>query len=134
MESALDNISIVYVTMASTRSRNTPGNYALEQKSFQDHHNYMSFEKSAFYGTVQQTYLPGNGLVGMKTAGMNLSANSCDIESQLFGIGSTNMVSPQTPIAPDVYDLKSLNVAYKAPVIVPETFIPELNQRAMYLN
>jgi hypothetical protein len=120
--------------MASTRSRNTPGDYALEQRSYQEQHNYMSFEKSAFYGTVQQAYFPGNGLVGMKTAGMNLSANSCDIESQLFGIGSTNMVSPQTPIAPDVYDLKSLNVAYKAPVIRPETFVPTLNQRAMYLN
>ena len=120
--------------MASTRSRNTPGNYASEQQINDQKNDYMSFQKSAFYGTVPQAYFPGNGLIGMKTAGMNLSANSADIESQLFGIGSTNLVSPQMPIAPDLYALKSLNVAYKAPVIVPETFVPLQNQRAMFLN
>ena len=120
--------------MASTRSRNTPGNYALEQQINTQKNDYMSFEKSSFYGTVPATYFPGQGLVGMKTAGLNLASNSADIESQLFGIGSTNLVSPQIPIAPDVYALNSLNVAYKAPVIVPMAFAPVPNQRAMYLN
>ena len=120
--------------MASTRSRNTPGNYALEQQINNLQNDYFSFEKSAFYGTVPATYFPGQGLIGMKTAGMNLASNSADIESQLFGIGSTNLVSPQTPIAPDVYQLNSLNVAYKAPVILPMSFAPSPNQRAMPLN
>lgn len=120
--------------MASTRSRNTPGNYAIEQRTFADHHNYMSYEKSSFYGTVPNTYFPGQGLIGMKTAGLNLASNSADIESQLFGIGSTNLVSPQTPIAPDVYQLKSLNIADKLPVIVPAPFKADTNQRAMFLN
>ena len=120
--------------MASTRSRNTPGNYAIEQLSFAGHHDYMSYEKSSFYGTVPNTYLPGQGLVGMKTAGLNLASNSADIESQLFGIGSTNLVSQQTPIAPNVYELKSLNIADKIPVIVPAPFIADTTQRAMFLN
>lgn len=120
--------------MASTRSRNTPGNYAIEQRTFADHHNYMSYEKSSFYGTVPNTYFPGQGLIGMKTAGLNLASNSADIESQLFGIGSTNLVSPQTPIAPDVYQLKSLNIADKLPVIVPAPFKADTNQRSMFLN
>jgi len=120
--------------MASTRSRNTPGNYASEQQMNSLQNDYMSFEKSSFYGTVPATYFPGQGLVGMKTAGMNLASNSTDIESQLFGIGSTNLVSPQLPIAPHVYQLNSLNVAYKAPVIVPASFSPTPNQRAMPLN
>ena len=94
----------------------------------------MSFEKSSFYGTVPVAYFPGNGLVGMKTAGLNLASNSADIESQLFGIGSTNLVEPRAPVAPNVYQLESLNVAYKAPVIVPEEFRPVANQRAMPLN
>ena len=96
--------------------------------------DYTSFEKSSFYGTVPTTYLPGNGLIGMKTTGLNLASNATDIESQLFGIGSTNLVSPTTPIAPDVYQLKSLNVAYKAPVLVPKDFVPTPTQRTMYLN
>ena len=124
---------IVY-KMASTRSRNTPGNYVLEQQINMQQNDYMSFEKSSFYGTVPATYFPGQGLVGMKTSGLNLASNSADIESQLFGIGSTNLVEPRAPVAPDVYQLNSLNVAYKAPVIVPEQFIPTPNQRAMPLN
>jgi hypothetical protein len=120
--------------MASTRNRNTYGNYESEQMINNLHNDYMSFDKSSFYGTVPATYFPGQGLVGMKTAGLNLASNSADIESQLFGIGSTNLVTPITPIAPDVYQLNSLNIAYKAPVIVPQQFIPIPNQRAMPLN
>ena len=120
--------------MASTRSRNTPGNYVLEQQINNMQNDYMSFDKSAFYGTVPSTYFPGQGLVGMKTAGLNLASNSADIESQLFGIGSTNLVSHQYPIAPDVYQLNSLNIAYKAPTLIPREFVPIPNQRAMYLN
>ena len=120
--------------MASTRSRNTPGNYTLEQKINTKQNDYMSFEKSNFYGTVPITYFPGNGLIGMKTTGLNLASNSADIESQLFGIGSTNLVAPRAPIAPNVHKLNSLNVAYKSPVIIPEQFIPTPNQRTMPLN
>lgn len=120
--------------MASTRNRNTAGDYALEQRSNAELNDYMSYAKSAFYGTVTNTYLPGNGLIGMKTAGMNLASNAADIESQLFGIGSTNLVSPQTPIAPDVYQLKSLNVADRTPLILSDKFTPLKNQRPMPLN
>ena len=120
--------------MASTRSRNTPGNYVLEQQINMQKNDYMSFEKSNFYGTVPSTYFPGNGLIGMKTSGLNLASNSADIESQLFGIGSTNLVEPRAPIAPDVYQLKSLNVAHKAPVLLPAEFRPTPNQRPLPLN
>jgi len=120
--------------MASTRSRNTPGNYASEQQINNLQNDYYSFEKSGFYGTVPATYFPGQGLIGMKTAGLNLASNSADIESQLFGIGSTNLVEHRPSVAPDVYQLKSLNVAYKAPVILPVQFAPTPNQRAMPLN
>ena len=126
--------SLVIIKMASTRSRNTPGNYTLEQRTNTYQNDYMSFEQSSFYGTVPQSYFPGQGLVGMKTAGLNLASNSADIESQLFGIGSTNLVSPNAPIAPDVYSLQSLNVAYKSPVIIPESYVPVPNQRPMPLN
>jgi hypothetical protein len=120
--------------MASTRNRNTPGNYEFEQRINNQHNDYMAFEKSSFYGTVPTTYFPGQGLIGMKTAGLNLASNSADIESQLFGIGSTNLVEHRVPVTPDVYQLDSLNVAYKAPVIVPAPFAPRPNQRLMYLN
>ena len=94
----------------------------------------MSYDKSSYYGTVTDTYFPGNGLVGMKTAGMNLSSNATDIESQLFGIGSTNLVEPRRPIAPDVYQLKSLNVADRVPLVLSDKFSLQPNQRPMPLN
>jgi hypothetical protein len=120
--------------MASTRNRNTPGDYALEQRSIALNNDYMSYDKSSYYGTVTDTYFPGNGLVGMKTAGMNLASNSADIESQLFGIGSTNLVEPRRPIAPDVYQLKSLNVADRVPLVLSDKFSLQPNQRPMPLN
>jgi hypothetical protein len=70
----------------------------------------------------------------MKAYGLNLSANSADIESQLFGIGSTNLVNPQAPIAPDVYQHKSLNIADKIPILVPTPFQAYSNQRPLFLN
>ena len=120
--------------MASTRNRNTPGDYAAQQRAKTLHHNYTSYEHSSFYGTVPHTYFPGNGLMGMRTASSNLSANACDIESQLRGIGSTNLVEPQAPIAPEIHSLKSLNIADRIPLILPVAFRPEPHQRAMPLN
>lgn len=120
--------------MASTRNRNTPGDYAREQQSLALRRNYMSYDESSFYGTVQHTYFPGNGLIGMRTASSNLAANACDIESQLRGIGATNLVEPRAPIAPEIHPLKSLNIADRLPMIMPAPFAPQPNQRAMYLN
>lgn len=120
--------------MSATRNRNTPGNYALEKQANVLQSDYTSYDKSAFYGSVQHTYFPGNGLVGMKSGSSNLARNACDIESQLRGIGSTNLETPLEPIQPDIYQLKSLNVADRTPLIMPERFAPVPNQRPMPLN
>lgn len=115
--------------MASTRNRNTPGNYAAEQRMYQGISNYRDYNESNYYGVAQNTYFAGNGLVGMKAAHRNLSDNYCDIETFLFGIGSTNLANPQAPITPSIKQLPSLNICDRLPFILPEDFVPLTGQR-----
>jgi hypothetical protein len=70
----------------------------------------------------------------MKTAHRNLSQNYSDVESFLFGIGSTNLVSPQSEPTPEINQIKSLNVADRLPMIMPGTLHVQPNQRPMFLN
>jgi hypothetical protein len=120
--------------MASTRNRNTPGNYAAEQSSIQNAHNYYSYETSPHYAVPAETHFPGNGLIGMKSAHRNLSANYSDVESFLFGIGSTNLVTPKSDPTPEIHQHKSLNIMDKTPLIMPEKVTVQPNQRNMFLN
>ena len=120
--------------MASTRNRNSPGDYALEQIALQKRADYSASDSAAFFGTPGESYFPGNGLIGMATANRNLSQNYCDIESQLRGIGATNLVAPQPEIGPVIYSMSSLNIYQKPEVqfIVPPH--PAAHQRPMILN
>lgn len=119
--------------MASTRNKNTPGNYHLEQWSKQKINNELHYTHQP-NGKSVMTNHPGDGLLTGKIASCNLSKNFVDIESSLFGIGSTNLVNPLPPIKPDIYDLKSLNVIEKQKIFIPEPLTVQSNQRPMYLN
>lgn len=115
--------------MASTRNRNTTGNYAAEQAINRNIYSYSDYNESSYYGVAENTYFAGNGLIGMKTAHSNLSNNYCDIESFLFGIGSTNLANPQEPITPSIKQMPSLNICDRIPFILPQDFVPLGNQR-----
>jgi hypothetical protein len=112
--------------MASTRNKNTPGDYISEQRSITQHINYRTYHS---YGVPQTTYLPGDGLLQGRVAPHQLSHNSSDIESFLWGIGSTNLVNPLPPTNPEIKQLKSLAVMDKIPVIVPGDLQVQPNQR-----
>lgn len=110
--------------MASTRNRNTIGDYRLEEQRFKKHETYMTKHES-----VGNIYLPGNGLLGQKCPNTVLANNATDIESYLRGIGSTNLVKPKPDPVPELYNMKSLNICERSDVIVPATFVPLTNQR-----
>jgi len=120
--------------MASTRNRNTAGDFRQEQMAKEKFSNYYSYEKSNFYGVPETSYFAGNGLGCAKVAHRNLSSNYCDIETQLFGIGSTNLVNPMPEVKPDIYQLKTAHIADKLPVVAVSKFTPDANQRPMWLN
>lgn len=120
--------------MASTRNKNTQGDFRQEQKSYADRFAYYDYAQSSHFALPQAAYFPGNGVGCMKAAGSVLSNNACDIESQLFGIGSTNLVNPLPVVSPDIKYMQSLNVCDRLEVVNVADFKPEPNQRPMWRN
>jgi hypothetical protein len=114
--------------MASDRTINTRGNYDVEQWTY---NRQLGYATQPEYGVPRQTNLPGNGLLAGNVSRTQLSNNSCDIESMLFGIGSTNLVTPQQPTQPEIKYLQSLNVHEKIPLLIPSALKIEPNQRPL---
>lgn len=119
--------------MASTRNKNTKEDYALERWS-SDKINQEAMYLHGTQGQAFQTNLAGNGLLPAKYASRDLAKNHCDIESYLFGIGSTNLVNPLPPLKPEIKTLQSLNIIDKLPLIRPTEDHFLKNQRPLYLN
>lgn len=112
--------------MASTRNKNSPGDYTLEEAQFFNRRAYITND---IYGAPKTSYFPSDGLLPSKMAHTTLSKNAPDIESYLFGINSTNLVNPETPVKPDIKTLKSLSIIDHAPMILPEPFTPLIGER-----
>jgi len=105
--------------MASTRNKNSPGNYALETEGKLAQAQYKIDE---MYSVPPETNQPGNGLLAGSVGPSKLSSNYCDIESVLRGIGSTNLVTPQPDVIANVYNLRELNVSNRIPLILPKAY------------
>jgi hypothetical protein len=120
--------------MTSTRNRNTPGDYQLYKKE-----TLLPCDKTLYihspYGITQQTYFPGTGLIGARIPRSELSSNSCDIETQLFGIGSCDLENPRPKIEPAIKQLASLNICEKTPLIMPRPISVNIqDQKPLWLN
>lgn len=114
--------------MASTRNNNTPGNYCLQQKSYEQARQETIYKHSA-YGEAYSTKWAGNGLNPGQLPWNTMSKNAPDIESFLFGINSTNLVSPQPALTPEIKQLSTANVFDKEPTYIPQPLVMEKNQR-----
>jgi hypothetical protein len=114
--------------MASTRSKNTPGNFCLEQRENRNSLHYLLYPHSA-YGTTYDTKLAGFGFNPGNMPASTLSKNYINIESGLFGINSTNLVNPADPIVPDLYHLSSKSLIEKGPTFIPMPLHIEPHQR-----
>ncbi len=115
--------------MASTRNINYPGNYCAEQWSYNKQSAYSTYKDYAF---ANQTLLPGDGLLGARIPETELAGNPKDIESFLFGIGSTNLVTVQAPVHPELRPLetmKCLSIMNKVPLIMPKDLVVQNDQR-----
>jgi hypothetical protein len=119
--------------MASTRSKNTVGDYALEQRQINNIATWYAYHNSS-NGEAYAPRIAGDGLLGGRMMPSNFSTNSCDIETQLFGIGSTNLVKPKPEVKMDKKEVESLNVMDKLPVFIPDPLVLQKGQRPMYLN
>jgi hypothetical protein len=119
--------------MASTRNKNSPGDYKLEKKANDTQSLYTTYTNSS-YGIAQTTYFPGDGLGGARVPTTELSENWCDIETQLRGIGMNNLENPKPEVTPDIKSLKSLDVIDRIPLLVPQPLIASTSERPMFLN
>jgi hypothetical protein len=123
----------MYIDMASTRNRNTPGDYKMEQQRNIDRVEYLTNKQNS-YGAPVNTYFAGDGLITGRIAAENLSNNYCDIESKLFGIGATNLVYGSPKVFPDVKPIQSLSIIDRLKIVLPEPLAVEKDQRPSPLN
>lgn len=114
--------------MASTRNKNTPGNYCLQNKQDKAIEDWRLYYNGA-NGYAADTHLPGNGLLAGQLPMNALSNNSADIESFLWGINSTNLVNPSQPLKPELKCLETLHLYKSAPTIMPIPLAVPKNQR-----
>jgi hypothetical protein len=112
--------------MASTRNKNTLGNYALEQRQLSGIRENIVYQ-NAPNGEAYRTEWAGPGLIQGWAPRTQLSGNPIDTESFLFGIGSTNLVNPSNGFAgtmPFVSDTYTLKEATTIPEQKTTIFIP----------
>lgn len=81
--------------MTDTRDKNSAANYCLEQRGLaqiRDHLLYINAQNGHAYNPAfPELYMNGS------MPPDNLSCNSVDIESRLFGINTNNLVNPAKP-------------------------------------
>jgi len=114
--------------MASTSNKNTNSDYCLQQRSNIMTSKYTKYENSQ-YGRAYKPALPCVGITPSHMPRNTLSSNPIAIESALFGINSTNLVNPQSPIKPELTELPSVPFFNRIPLITPEPLKIDPNQR-----
>ena len=116
--------------MSSTRDINSKGNYSLEQKMSKYILDNLAFYNGpsgraanpAFPELYTPSYIPAD----------NLSYNSTDIESELFGIGSTNLVKEKEAVNPDLKNLSTVSF-FERRNIVPQKKVYELKGQRPFI-
>lgn len=103
--------------MASSRNKNTSGNYKSEIEKLERFRTHTLYSGSVSNDTI---CYPGDGLLGCKNPNLVLLNNYADIESDLFGIGSTNLVNPKSVETHTFHSYKVLDIQKRNTVILPE--------------
>lgn len=117
--------------MASTNMKNSSRNYCLERNININHEKYNFYK---YKKVPVKSKLPNLGInSGNMSCGYYhnvLSNNACDIESSLYGIGSSNLVSGPKKTYPDLNRLGSVSFSNNVlPRFIPEPLIVEKDQR-----
>lgn len=116
--------------MASTRNKNTRGNYVIELNRNIQSQDYLLNKE---YSEPVKTMCPGNGLGGSYIPRTQMSENPIEIESFLFGIGSTNLTKQEPPaFDANLKCLPTNNLFTMPEVVVPKKFVANTNQRPQF--
>jgi hypothetical protein len=117
--------------MTSTNLKNACGMYKLEQKINTDHIHKKTYKGQTMPRRSNYPNLGVNYSVGIGGYYNNvLSNNTTDIESQLYGIGSSNLVEKKEPTIPQLNKLEAATFFNpKIPLSIPNPLVVEKNHR-----
>jgi hypothetical protein len=116
--------------MASTRLKNLPREYLREKKINQDINTYeMDINKKIPTTSVLPALGVNVGNMGNAYYHNVLSNNTCDIESNLMGINSTNLVEKKSQFQPQLNELPFKKFFELPTAFVPEPMVINHNQR-----
>jgi len=115
--------------MTSTRNKNSQLNYDLEKSNKEKLLREKLYLHSASGRPVSEC-IPAIGYTPSHLSRDALANNSIDIESQLLGIGSTNLETPCEVVVPSIrtLDLTEFFERQKS-VVMPYPMVYEINQR-----
>ena len=115
--------------MTSTRNKKTQLNYNLEKSNTEKLLRENLYLHSSSGRPISEC-IPSLGYMPSHISREALAHNSIDIESQLRGIGSTNLETPCEPIIPSILNLELKDFFDKQQsVIMPYPMVYENNQR-----
>ena len=114
--------------MASTRNNNTPSDYCLQQRAYQQSRQWIDYKHSS-YGKAYKNALPSLGYTPSHMPWNTLSNNPVQIESQLFGINSTNLVKRAPLVYPELKTIPMIPFFQTIPLIEEKKFVSLPNQR-----
>ena len=114
--------------MASTRNKNTPEDYCLQHRSYVNAGQYTTYGNSQ-YGKAVESAFPCFGVNMGHMPSTVLARNPIDIESNLFGINSTNLVNPAKPTIAEINNLPNVAFFPRKPVYLPKPLFIQNDQR-----
>jgi hypothetical protein len=108
--------------MSSTRNKNMPSDYCLQQQSYRLARDWKFFDNASNSHAYNPAFAGDGVLMGHMGRDV-LSTNSIDVESALFGINSSNLVNPRAPTQAHIKNMNDANFMEKLPVILPEPLV-----------
>lgn len=112
--------------MASTRLKNCPGEYKLQQIQ-----NSSIYENRIHNDRIKnnQHVFPELGFNISHMHHSILGSNTIDVESQLYGIRATDLVHKKRYVQPKMYDFKTQSYFDRNKLILPKPLVIHQNQR-----
>ncbi len=117
--------------MTSTNLKNACGMYKLEQNINNNMENVKLYKGQSVPRYSKFANLGINSRIGIGGYYNNvLSNNTTDIESSLYGIGSSNLVEKKDPVIPQLNKLEAaVFFDPKIPLHIPDPLVVRKNQR-----
>lgn len=114
--------------MASTTKKNSLRDYKLETKQRREIDQYRQY---VYQNVNYDPAYPGFSMGWAKMPNTDITHNAVDIESQLRGIGLSNLVNPKPLEQPSYKSMPEYTLVPNEKVILPDPLVIEKYQRPL---